>query len=416
MIELGPDEIRPTSFPLPAPTRMSAAVSSLATLLKQTHIDDDEEVLRAANAALKQSKGDLDAQHVKVVALLKLDRFEEALRALEQGGAALQRKAQLEHAYALYKSGDPAAAARLAHGQTPRAFRHVEAQAAYRHEDFSRAAELYRELASDPAGDADADLRVNGGAADAQLEWAGQGHAVQKKKPSREDLEAFETAYNAACGSIARGELAQAEVLLKRARDLCNALDDLSDEDKQAELLPIAVQQIYVLVRLGREREAEALAEQLDVESVPGLSTRHIAQINKIAGSGADANPYLTQRFVSRDVATLKSDLPFKFQTAALQQNRFAADLLALKFDGTADSTQQTLSKTALPSTDAFYTSSSVINAAAHAQNRTGKEGLRHILPVLERRPNDVGLILTVAQLYVLAGNPASATSLLERF
>lgn len=41
---------------------------------------------------------------------------------------------------------------------------------------------------------------------------------MQKKKPAREDLEAFETAYNAACGFIARGELGQGEVLLKRAR------------------------------------------------------------------------------------------------------------------------------------------------------------------------------------------------------
>ena len=41
---------------------------------------------------------------------------------------------------------------------------------------------------------------------------------MQKKKPGREDLEAFETAYNAACGSISRGEFGQGEVLLKRAR------------------------------------------------------------------------------------------------------------------------------------------------------------------------------------------------------
>lgn len=39
-----------------------------------------------------------------------------------------------------------------------------------------------------------------------------------KKKAGREDLEAFETAYNAACASIARGELGQGEVLLKRAK------------------------------------------------------------------------------------------------------------------------------------------------------------------------------------------------------
>lgn len=62
------------------------------------------------------------------------------------------------------------------------------------------------------------DLRINQGALDAQLEWKGYGDKVQKKKPSREDLEAFETAYNAACGSIARGELSQAEILLKRAK------------------------------------------------------------------------------------------------------------------------------------------------------------------------------------------------------
>ena len=62
------------------------------------------------------------------------------------------------------------------------------------------------------------DLRINSSAVDAQLEWALQGHLAKTRKPGREDLEAFETAYNAACGCIARGELGQAEVLLKRSK------------------------------------------------------------------------------------------------------------------------------------------------------------------------------------------------------
>ena len=41
---------------------------------------------------------------------------------------------------------------------------------------------------------------------------------MTKAKATREDLEAFETAYNAGCVCIARGELGQAEFLLKRAR------------------------------------------------------------------------------------------------------------------------------------------------------------------------------------------------------
>ena len=62
------------------------------------------------------------------------------------------------------------------------------------------------------------DLRINEIAVGAQLEWKRQDYAVQRNKVAREDLEAFETAYNAACACIARGELAQGEVLLKRAK------------------------------------------------------------------------------------------------------------------------------------------------------------------------------------------------------
>ena len=93
----------------------------------------------------------------------------------------------------------------------------------YRLEDYVKAADLYKDLAGTQAAieNEENDLRINSGATDAQLEWKGPGNLVLKKKPGREDLEAFETAYNAACGSIARGELGQGEILLKRARGDC---------------------------------------------------------------------------------------------------------------------------------------------------------------------------------------------------
>ena len=77
-------------------------------------------------------------------------------------------------------------------------------------------------LAQDVAAhhDEESDLRINSGATDAQLEWQKQGNVARKKKPSREDLEVFETAYNAACAAIARGDLGHSDVLLKRAKGI----------------------------------------------------------------------------------------------------------------------------------------------------------------------------------------------------
>ena len=395
---------------------MSSSIQSLATILKRTDIEDHEEVLKAADAALKQLKGDLEAQHVKVVALLKLDRYEDAVKAVDAGGAKLKDKVRLEYAYALYKAGRPSEAAEIAKGGSDRGFKHVEAQSRYRVEDFPKAAEIYQQLASTLEGDAEADLRINAGAVNAQLEWSGRGELVHQKKPGREDLEAFETAYNAACGSIARGELGQGQVLLKRARDLCNALEDLSEEDKKTELLPITVQQVYVLAKLDKLEEAEKLAQSIDARHIPDASTRLMAQVNGIATSATPSNQFLAQRLVTQDPYALKPDYPFRFQLSTLKQNRYAADLQSLKFSGTADSTGYGNAGQTPPSLDSYSNSLSAVNAAAHAKGQIGKEALKHILPLLEKRPNDLGLILTIVQLYVLTGNSGSAINLLESF
>lgn len=78
---------------------------SLSSLLQRATIDDHEEVLKSCNEALKKSKNDQNAQHIKAIALLKLDRYEDALRAFEAGGDALKKIAGLEYGYALYKCG-----------------------------------------------------------------------------------------------------------------------------------------------------------------------------------------------------------------------------------------------------------------------------------------------------------------------
>jgi len=110
----------------------------LAAVLRAATIDDHEEVLKAANAAIKANRADEDAQHTRVVALLKLDRFDDAVRAISEGGVKIESRCALEKAYALYKLGqlDEAAAHLKSFGLGKRSFSHVASQVAYRAERF----------------------------------------------------------------------------------------------------------------------------------------------------------------------------------------------------------------------------------------------------------------------------------------
>jgi signal recognition particle subunit SRP72 len=275
------------------------------------------------------------------------------------------------------------------------------------------------------------DLRINSGAVDAQLEWSGQGGLAVRKKPAREDMEAFETAYNAACGSISRGELVQGEVLLKRSKDLCDALEDLTEAEKKAEILPILVQQVYVLTQLGKIDEAEKLCSDLPIAEyvstspsmiwanvcrIRELSTRHIAQVNSISASKEQSNPYLSQRLMHSTPKPPPTDHHFAFQSTILRQNTYAMDLLCGKYPGVAESSSKYLKSQPSPTTSPGPVSIAVFNAAAHAHAQSGKAAIKEILPILEKRPSDIGLLLTITHLYLLTNNHAAATSLLESF
>ena len=91
-------------------------------------------------------------------------------------------------------------------------------------------------------------------------------------------------------------------------------------------------------------------------------------------------------------------------------------DLLASKYTGVANSTSKALSEQKMPTTTAGTNGLSVLNAAAHAQSQLGKLGLKEILPLLEKRPTDLGLIMTIVQLYILTNNHGSAIIVIESF
>lgn len=410
------------------------AISALNSLLRGTDIEDHAEALKLANDVIRSSPSAGPAlhaaQHTKVVALVKLDRYDDALRAISDGGDRLAQDCALENAYALYKTGNLDAAAAVCHdfcAKTPasaatRGARHVSAQVAYRAERFTEAARAYRELLDTVSREGrvneEGDLRINMLATAAQLEWAGAAHNLSEseRQPSRQDMETFEAAYNAACGCVARGELQKAEVLLKRAKALCEASEDLSDEERQVELIPILVQHVYVLIRQGKLDEGAQLQSSISISEISDHSTRWVAQNNSLAREQG-SNPYMTARLAESIKPPTDNSRPFEYQAAVLRRNKEVIELQCQKFSGVRSRARTGLARedaSSAPDTSREASNLGVLHAAAVSHLQTGKEALRSILPLLESRPDDIGLLLTIIQLYIQTENPAPALSLLE--
>ena len=154
----------------------------------------------------------------------------------------------------------------------------------------------------------------------------------------------------------------------------------------------------------------------LTAHSIPDPSTKHIAQVNILAAQESLANPYLTHRIFQESREQLTGDKPSTFQSSILQQDAYVVDLLSLKHDGVSRSTSKAIAAQPAPTVSGSINSLAVLNAAAKAKSGTGKAGIKVLLPLLQKRPNDIGLLLTIIQLYVATNNPGSAISLLESF
>ncbi|KAM0340171.1 hypothetical protein ACHAPQ_001229 [Fusarium lateritium] len=390
--------------------------AALSALLRQSSIEDHDEVLKAANAALKANKSDVDSQHTRIVALLKLDRFEDALRAIADASPILHSRIALENAYALYKTGKLSEATAILQSagiQKKRGLQHAAAQVAYRAERFDEACNIYSRLLDTDPADEENDISINLRAAFAQSSWLGYSSA---DKISVQDSDGFELCYNAACAHIASGSLEIAADLLQRASRLCDASDDLTDEEKQAETRPILAQQAYVFAKLGKLKEALDLYNSLSSTKEEDPDLAIIIGNNLVALEPNVEKPYLVERRFSTLTTKDGTAKLFQHQSDILQRNNLTVDLQILKGAGVKRRTDALLSEAKYPSTSPEIGVLSVLNAAASSQGTVGKQLMKNLQGLIQKRPHDVGLVLTIVQIQLNEGHVGSALSILESF
>jgi signal recognition particle subunit SRP72 len=119
-------------------------------------------------------------------------------------------------------------------------------------------------------------------------------------------------------------------------------------------------------------------------------------------------NPYLVERRFSTLTARKTHAKLFQHQSEILQRNRLAVDLQVLKRDGVKRRTDALLAEAQHPTTSANLSILSVLNAAASSQGTTGKQLLKNLQGLAQKRPHDIGLALTIIQIQLIEGQIVS--------
>ncbi|CAN1152927.1 Signal recognition particle subunit SRP72 [Linum perenne] len=280
--------------PSPASSQPPPAIEDLFTKLN-SHIEGSsdpnieqselEKAVKVANQVLSIAPGDEDALRCKVVALIKNDRYDDALSTIHSA-RKLQFDFYFEEAYCLYKQNKLDEALELLKGQERNSETMLlEAQILFRLGRMDACIDVYQNLRKSKLDSLEINLA-------ASLILAGRSSEVQtmldgqRIKPSS----SYDLAFNTACSLVETKKYVEAEQLLQQARRIGqeSLLDaNWAEEDIEIELAPIAVQLAYVQQLLGRSQEAvEAYTEIINPNLADDLSSLSVAVNNLVAERG----------------------------------------------------------------------------------------------------------------------------------
>ncbi|RUS30933.1 hypothetical protein BC938DRAFT_478737, partial [Jimgerdemannia flammicorona] len=283
---------------------VSQLFAELERAVSQTEYD---KAIKLCDKILQLKPDDRDALHCKVITLIRLEKYQDALNVCSKKLAA--GDLAFEQAYCFYRTNRlPKALEVIRTTQQEgsvdsRTLRHLEAQVNYRLEDYPACLAVYHGLLQDmsPSNDEYNDVLANYNAVKSALLFSGA--ELDAKYVPKDNTNTYELAYNSACAHVAQGDLAGAERLLETAKsrpsllfgrgsssiawanqrnlipflfhffwggvffsELCRSSlsdEDYSDEEIERELAVIVVQLAYVYQLRGMVAEAAELYQSV---------------------------------------------------------------------------------------------------------------------------------------------------------
>nr|CAD7400517.1 unnamed protein product [Timema cristinae] len=242
-----------------------------------------EKALKAANKILQQRADELKAFHCKIVCLIQLSRFQDALKAIVKE-PKLSLELVFEKAYCQYRLNQPQEALKSLDSVLTLSLKlkELKAQILYRLERYEECFDVYRDIIKNSNDDYEEERETNLSAVIANMCHDDPNRDVPQLREHT-----YELSYNSACQLVGRGQYGEAERKLKATEKLCrDSIEEEDEGDIEDELGIIKVQLAYCLHMQGREKEAQliytaALKQKPDDIGLVAIASNNIIAINR---------------------------------------------------------------------------------------------------------------------------------------
>ena len=286
-------------------TKTEVKIQKLFSKLRSAGENEEfEEGLDISDEILKLAPDDPDASLCKLVCLIQLAEFQDALKLIERASKRAKTKSPpsiFEKAYCLYRQDRYALSMRTL-DQVPAdaldaRVDDLRAQIHYRLEEYRTAAEMFLKGLS---RDASQERQANFTAA---LAYCSPVVIQTMLDETTVDTGTMEQCFNLATAYLAVSHdpsmRKKAELLLQKAEELCSkSLDDdpdATEEDLALELVPVHVQLAYTRQLQGKGEEAISLYSSV-LKQKPSNPTHSITSANNIIVLNRDKDIFDSKR------------------------------------------------------------------------------------------------------------------------
>ncbi|CAB4383251.1 unnamed protein product [Rhizophagus irregularis] len=372
--------------------------------------------LRSLDKILQSNPEDKDALHCKVVSYIRLGKYQNALDILHKNFSDFD-KLKSEEAYCLYRLNKFDELLNLLRknksgNNSELNLRHLEAQMAYKTEDYNTSIEIYYALLQEANKNDDVynDILTNFNAAKAALLFS-DGH-LDEKYAMTDSLNTYELAYNTACTYIGQKDYKKAEKLFNMAKNICKKSllsEDYTEDKIEIELGTINTQLGYVYQLQGRISEAIEIYQNILKAKGMDTTVSAIASNNLVAAK-KDSELFDSARKLRIASSKHLDTKLFRGQKRVIAMNEALLSLYMHKYAACQDSARKLLQ--IYPENDDLYL---LIASTSYLQKKINKS-ISDLQEFAKLKPESLHINFALMQLQLITSNPNNALETFEKY